>query len=106
MLNSYSNSDNEQCDGGHCEFVPFPGGSCDNRFQFCVRVVGSSSCLTPPIISGFLEAEEIMFTEDDLEMLDISNPLQFFGISTTVCLSPYHLYFMVVAHAWSINEYY
>ena len=108
MLNSYSNSDNEYCNGGHCESFPSVEGPCDNEFMFCLRVVGSTSCLTPAITSEYLEANEIMFTEDDLATLGISNPLQFFGIATTVCLSPYHilLYFVVVAllicnmHAW------
>ena len=85
MLNSYNNSDNEHCDGGHCELFPLLQGACDNQFEFCLRVAGSSLCLTPTIISQDLESEEIMFTEDDLETLDISNPLQFFGISTSVC---------------------
>ena len=55
-------------------------------FTFCLRVVGSSSCLTTPITSQALEADEITFTDDDLEVLDINNPLQFFGVSSSVCL--------------------
>ena len=94
MLNSYSNPDNEQCAGGHCELIPLVQGPCDNQFEFCLRVVGSSSCLTSTITSQGLEADEIMFTEGDIEQLDISNPLQFFGIPTSVYMS-YHVAIIV-----------
>ena len=96
MLNSYSNPDNDHCAGGHCELIPLVQGPCDNQFEFCLRVVGSSSCLTHTITSqGLIEADEIMFTKDDLEQLGINNPLQVLGIATSVCPT---MYYMVVMH--------
>ena len=100
MLNSYSNPDNEQCAGGHCELIPLIQGPCDNQFEFCLQAVGSSSCLRAPIISQGLEEDEILFTEDDLEQLGISNPLKFFGIPTLV----YMFYNTIVVLWWLLHS--
>ena len=84
-LESYSNPDHDDCDGGHCETFD---NVCDNIFEFCLREVGSSSCLAT-ITTEDIPQDEFMFGDDELEVLGISNPLQFPDISTSdiwVCI--------------------
>ena len=77
QLVSYNNPDSEDCDGGNCEGVP--GGTCDNIFQFCLRAVGSVTCLST-ITTVDIENDSFTFTQSDLNELEISNPLVFTSI--------------------------
>ena len=80
-LVSYNNPDSEDCDGGHCEFVPV--GNCDNIFEFCLRPRGGGSCLQT-IASNEHSEDRITFTPSQLSQLGLSNPLLFPDISTLV----------------------
>ena len=83
MLVSYDNPDSEECIGGHCERFAITGGDCDNIFEFCLRPRGGGSCLQT-ITSNEISEDTITFTPSQLNELELSNPLQFSSISTSV----------------------
>ena len=90
-LHSYSNPTHQDCNGDHCEGLP--GGNCDNFFDFCLREVGGSSCLTPNITTGYIEEDVFTFGESELNQLEIDNPLKFSSISSSVrfiCMLQYY----------------
>ena len=81
-LESYSNTNHLECGGAHCEAV---STFCDNMFEFCVREVGSSSCLSS-IITDYIENDELTFSDEELETLGIDNPVRFSDISSMVSI--------------------
>ena len=80
QLIRYSNPTSEDCDGGYCDEFP---GPCENIFEFCLRTVGGSSCLSE-ISTDDIEDDIFTFGPSELDDLGISNPLQFTNIATTV----------------------
>ena len=57
---------------------------CDNVFEFCLRTVGASSCLMPPITSNDITDDVFTFGAVELGLLGLSNPLVFNDISVSV----------------------
>jgi hypothetical protein len=80
-LISYRNPNSEDCNGGNCDGVYY--GTCDNVFHFCLRVVGSQSCLAS-LGTNYVQDDSMTFSSYDLSRLGISNPLVFSSISTSV----------------------
>ena len=78
-LESYSNPDHEECGGEHCEGIF--GGECDNIFTFCLRSIGSPSCLET-LTTNDITADEFTFGDSELETLGINNPLEFSVITS------------------------
>ena len=79
---SYNNPTSEDCDGGNCEGVP--GGTCDNRFIFCVRERGSSVCLVTVSSNDDIESDSLTFTPSELSDLDLANPVVFNSVPVEV----------------------
>ena len=81
MLHSYVNPFSLDCEGKICDVVFGP--ECDNIFQFWLREVGGA-CLMEPITSDDISEDDFTFGADELERLEISNPLLFPNISPSV----------------------
>ena len=63
--------------------VTFGFEGCENEFEFCLREVGGA-CVSSRITSDDISEDDFTFGADEIERLDISNPLLFFNISTSV----------------------
>ena len=88
-LVSYSNPTSEDCDGGNCEGVL--GGTCDNRFSFCVREVGSFLCLVTLTSTSDIEDDSFTFSTAELGDLGLGNPMRFNSVQAAVSFtSSYH----------------
>lgn len=81
MLHSYVNPFSNDCEGNDCDLTF--GIECDNVFEFCLREVGGT-CLAERITSDDISEDDFTFGADEIERLDISNPLLFPNISPSV----------------------
>ena len=85
-LESYSNPDHDWCGGGHCGAFELFEGDCDNLFMFCIREVGTFECLTAIISSEHIEKDELVFSQCELDTLQLHNPVCFSNLPTSTVL--------------------
>ena len=80
MLQSYINPTSEVCKGGNCDVL---GGACDIIFTFCLRTVGSSSCLATTTTDDVVD-DNFAFSSQIVNDLGINNPLVFSNLTVSV----------------------
>ena len=85
-LLSYSNTRQLTCEPGNCgDGGLILEGACDNMFEFCVREVGTTSCLASKETSD-ISSDELTFSSSELDILGISNPVVFSNLPQSVSI--------------------
>ena len=91
MLLSYSNTGKLTCDDDCTDGVSITEGACDNMFEFCVREVGTTSCLASKE-TGDISSDELTFSSSELDTLGVSNPVVFSNLPRSVSQPTLHTF--------------